>query len=177
MTPETARLLTKHAVARSPDRASLNRLISSSYARLYLGCRPLRWAGMACFVSNHVGCSIRSRVMGVCTRWFLGPGNRLVFEDVYPALMFYHDLIRQGERHDRIIDQLRDYGPAADKIVQALHLLGTGAASPEILERESAEIILYHEQSQILQEKVFLWKRVARSPSARRCSPGAGRRC
>jgi hypothetical protein len=155
MTPDDARLLAKELVALNPNPARCNRAISAAYASLYLGRGSLRWAGMASFVSNHVGCSIRSRFRGFCTRWFLALGNRLVFEDVYPALRFYHDQLGEGRYHGRIIGELRNYGTVAADIVKGLDHLGSGAAPPDVLARESAEIILYHEQSQVLQIKVF----------------------
>jgi hypothetical protein len=154
MTLEEARTQT-HLLSQNSDPLTRNRDISVSYAKIYLESDSIRWAGMAAYVSNHVGCVMKTWIQGFCTRWFLGLGNKLVFEDVYPVLLYFHALVRKNQNLQVQLEELRRNGRVSQKVASALFNLVYQDAARDDRERESAEVILEHEQSSILQEKVF----------------------
>ena len=94
-------------IAAVQDPEERNRKISAAYADLYLKNPELKWAGAAAFASKQVGCGMRQggtrllhglaeldRFFGLPADWYdirkiLGDGNLAVFNDIYPALLFY----------------------------------------------------------------------------------------
>jgi hypothetical protein len=161
-------------IAKEADPFTRNNMISAAYAKVYQQAPHLEWFGAAAFASKQVGCGMAhardvanswlpkvtdaigitkdSELLAKATVQKLGDGNKMVFEEMYPAQQFY-------KKHG--IDGLKRCAsernpPLPDKIVQGFTLANEGRAenNPSKIHK-GAETILWQEQIVTLQKAAY----------------------
>ena len=143
-----------------------NRKITAAYAQLYLDDPRFQWAGAAAFASKQVGCGMqdaralaggyrvdpRTSSAAYALRT-LGKGNGAVFADVYPTHKFYQE---HGSRGLAACGASRPGGPLPRSVTEAFTRLDANDGHPSAEDvRASAQLMIGHEQTDILQPGVF----------------------
>lgn len=144
------------------DLVARNRRVTAAYARLYQADDRFQWAGAAAFASKQVGCGMQdARKLAGGARWdprttqaahaerMLGKGNGAVFADIFPTHRFYQ---RHGSGGLATCGTDRPGGPVPLSLTEAFRRLDDPT---EANMRASAQLIIEHEQTDILQPAVF----------------------
>ena len=148
------------------DLVDRNRKVTAAYAQLYLDDPRFQWAGAAAFASKQVGCGMQdARALARGQSWdprtaraahaerVLGKGNGAVFADIYPTHKFYQ---RFGSKNLTTCGSSRPGGPLPRSLGEAFERLENHDGHPTEQDfRTSAQLIIGHEQTDILQPGVF----------------------
>ena len=134
------------------DAQKRNQQITADYAKLYLAQPDLKWAGVAAFASKQVGCGMSPVYgMGKAGGSVAGPGNKAVFDELYPPLSFYQQAKAAGFSNDEIKACLKSAPgkPLDPSITNGINQVMAGKPM------NGAKLMLQHEQKDTLQESVY----------------------